>query len=193
MKKGIFFIAFLFIFAGLAFTGCAKKAVKTDISTEEPTMKPDEDEASRRAAERQAAEDTARKMAEEQRLADEAKRKALEAAMAAKAAMKDIFFDYDRYTIRDDAKPVLETNTKILRENNTKVVIEGHCDERGTSEYNIALGERRALSTKKYLATLGVLEDNMTIISYGEEKPFCMEHAEECWQKNRRAHFNLAD
>ena len=68
-------------------------------------------------------------------------------------------------------------------------MIQGHCDERGTREYNLVLGERRAMAVKKYLTDLGVPEENMQVISYGKEKPFCLEHSKKCWQKNRRSHF----
>jgi peptidoglycan-associated lipoprotein len=103
----------------------------------------------------------------------------------------DIFFDYDQYRIRQDAITVLETNAKVLigRYPDKKVVIQGHCDERGTREYNLILGERRALAVKNYLIDLGVPEKNMQVISYGKEKPFCIEHSKKCWQKNRRSHF----
>ena len=103
----------------------------------------------------------------------------------------DIFFDYDQYRIRRDMITGLEINAKILtlRYPNKKVVIQGHCDERGTREYNLILGERRALAVKNYLIDLGVPEKNMQVISYGKEKPFCLEHSKKCWQKNRRSHF----
>jgi len=104
--------------------------------------------------------------------------------------INDVYFDYDRYIIRDDAKDVLSTNVDLLKGIKfKKLVIEGHCDERGTSEYNIALGERRAESAKRYLSTLGIDQSKISIISFGEEKPFCSEQDENCWQQNRRAHF----
>ena len=103
----------------------------------------------------------------------------------------DIFFDYDQYRIRQDAITVLEVNAKVLlgRYPDKKIVIQGHCDERGTREYNLILGERRALAVKNYLIDLGVPAKNMQVISYGKEKPFCLEHSKKCWQKNRRSHF----
>lgn len=104
--------------------------------------------------------------------------------------IKDIYFDFDQYTIRDDSRTTLQANSAVIKNKKAKkVVIEGHCDERGTNEYNLALGERRAQSTKRYLAALGINPSGMSIISYGEEKPFCADHSEECWQQNRRAHF----
>lgn len=102
----------------------------------------------------------------------------------------DIYFEFDQYVIRSDARKTLFKNAKILKNGNyKKIVIEGHCDERGTSTYNLALGERRAEATKRYLVSLGVDSRKISIISYGKEKPFCNEHNEDCWQQNRRAHF----
>ncbi|WP_353683840.1 peptidoglycan-associated lipoprotein Pal [Thermodesulfovibrio sp. 3907-1M] len=104
--------------------------------------------------------------------------------------IKDIHFDFDRYDIRQEDIPTLKKVASLLQKySNLRVIIEGHCDERGTNEYNFALGQKRANAVKQYLITLGVLPSKMEIISYGEEKPLCTEHNESCWQKNRRAHF----
>jgi peptidoglycan-associated lipoprotein len=104
--------------------------------------------------------------------------------------IKDIHFDFDKYDIRQDDIPTLKKVATVLQKYpKLKVIIEGHCDERGTNEYNFALGQKRANSAKQYLITLGVPSSKIEIISYGEEKPLCNEHNEECWQKNRRAHF----
>ena len=109
---------------------------------------------------------------------------------AAVADLKDIHFDFDKYDIRPGDAKTLDTNAGWLKSNpNHLVLIEGHCDERGTNEYNLALGERRAKSTMNYLVSQGVQASRITIISYGEERPLCTEHNEECWAKNRRAHF----
>ena len=106
------------------------------------------------------------------------------------AALKDIHFDYDRYDIRPETAKALEENAKWLKSNaRTQLLIEGHADERGTNEYNLALGERRAKATRDYLVTLGVEGARVSIISYGEERPACKESNEACWGKNRRAHF----
>lgn len=102
----------------------------------------------------------------------------------------DVFFAFDKYDLDDNSKKALQKNADWLKQHpGTKTQIEGHCDERGTNNYNLALGERRALSTKKYLVALGVEDSRIYTISYGEEKPFCMEHKESCWQQNRRGHF----
>ncbi len=106
---------------------------------------------------------------------------------------KDVLFDYDRYNIIQDARAALDSTAEWLTKNkNINVVIEGHCDERGTNEYNLALGERRAKSVRDYLSSLGISSGRMSFVTYGEEKPLCTEQNESCWQKNRRAHFVTA-
>ena len=101
-----------------------------------------------------------------------------------------MFFDFDRYDIRADDAKILDGNAAWLKSNASNLVlIEGHCDERGTNEYNLALGERRAKSTMNYLVSQGIQANRITIISYGKERPVCSEKSESCWQKNRRAHF----
>ena len=105
-------------------------------------------------------------------------------------ALVDVYFDYDQFVIRSDARAVLEANARSLKaENGRKLLIEGYCDERGTVEYNLVLGERRAQTAKQYLQDLGVPSSRIQITSYGKEKPFCLDHSEACWQSNRRAHF----
>jgi peptidoglycan-associated lipoprotein len=104
--------------------------------------------------------------------------------------LRDVYFDFDKYDIRPPDAKTLDTNATWLKSNpNHLVLIEGHCDERGTNEYNLALGERRAKSTMNYLVSQGVQASRITIISYGEERPVCTQKSEECWAKNRRAHF----
>ena len=113
-----------------------------------------------------------------------------EKTLSSNKDIKDIFFDFDEYIIRDDSITRLQSNASVIKSKKVKtVIIEGHCDERGTNEYNLALGERRAQSTKRYLTALGISPNNISTISYGEEKPFCSEQNEDCWQQNRRAHF----
>jgi peptidoglycan-associated lipoprotein len=107
----------------------------------------------------------------------------------ANANLKDIFFDFDKYDIRPNDAKTLDTNATWLKSNDNLVLIEGHCDERGTNEYNLALGERRAKATMNYLVAQGVQASRITIISYGKERPTCTEHSEACWAQNRRAHF----
>jgi peptidoglycan-associated lipoprotein len=106
------------------------------------------------------------------------------------ADLRPIYFDFDKYDIRPGDAKVLDANAQWLKSNAEQLVlIEGHCDERGTNEYNLALGERRAKSTMNYLVSQGVQASRITIISYGEERPTCTQKNEECWSKNRRAQF----
>ncbi len=110
-----------------------------------------------------------------------------ERAEAKAAGLQPIHFDFDKSFIRDDAKPVMKANAEWLKANpKVKVKIEGNCDERGTKEYNQALGQRRAASAKKYLTDMGISGNRISLISYGKEKPICTESTEDCWQKNRR-------
>jgi peptidoglycan-associated lipoprotein len=103
---------------------------------------------------------------------------------------RDVLFDFDKYDIRPDAREILDSTAEWLNENkHINILIEGHCDERGTNEYNLALGDRRAKSTRDYLVSKGVAPLRIQTVSYGEERPLCTEHNEDCWQKNRRAHF----
>ncbi len=105
-------------------------------------------------------------------------------------AIEDVYFDYDRFSLRTDARATLEKNARWLKsKNGVKVLVEGHCDERGTLAYNLVLGERRAQSIKRYLQELGIPASQLRIVSYGKERPFCTEHREACWQQNRRGHF----
>ncbi len=100
------------------------------------------------------------------------------------------YFDFDKYNIRPDAARALEYNAELLKENpGANIIIEGHCDERGTVEYNLALGERRANSARDYLVSLGVRANRMETISYGKERPVALGHNEEAWQLNRRCEF----
>jgi len=138
----------------------------------------------------------------EEKAKEEAARKEFEKSLVAKRypgiegevleskLIKDIHFDFDKYNIRPGDDETLKGNSALLlKHSNVKIQIEGHCDERGTIEYNLALGERRATSTKKYLISLGISPDRIFTISYGEERPEDPGHNEEAWGKNRRAHF----
>jgi peptidoglycan-associated lipoprotein len=109
--------------------------------------------------------------------------------------LSDLYFDYDQSDVREDAKATLNKNAEALKNifnahPNGIVTIEGHCDERGSAEYNLGLGDRRSSSTKEYLVNLGVPADKLKVISYGKEKPACSESNESCYTKNRRAHFS---
>lgn len=106
--------------------------------------------------------------------------------------LSDVYFDYDQSMLRSDAKTVLEANARRLKADNSRtLLIEGHCDERGTVAYNLVLGEKRARMVKQYLEDLGIASSRIQMTSYGKEKPFCSAHSADCWQQNRRAHFVL--
>lgn len=178
---------------------------------EEEARRKAEELARRRAEEAKRAEEARRKAEEERRRAEEERRKAeaarkIEQSLVAKKEpgiegevketplLRDIHFDFDKYNIRPADGEILRENAAVLktifqRDPNAKVQIEGHCDERGTAEYNLALGERRAQSAKQFLISLGIPADRITTISYGEDKPLDPRHNEEAWAKNRRAHF----
>lgn len=109
---------------------------------------------------------------------------------AASSALRDVQFEFDKYDIRPSERAALDANVRWLKSHaGTLVLIEGHCDERGTNEYNLALGERRARATRDYLASAGVADSRITVVSYGEERPLCTDRTEACWGRNRRAHF----
>ncbi len=111
---------------------------------------------------------------------------------SASDALKDVYFDFDKYNIRPDAATTLMANATWMKEHPaSSILIEGHCDERGTTEYNLALGQRRAQSTRDFLMAQGVPGSRIAMISYGKERPGCTESTESCWARNRRAHFLL--
>jgi len=114
----------------------------------------------------------------------------IEGTVMESAMLKDVNFAFDRYDLTAEARNILAENAKLMLANpSLRLQIEGHCDERGSNEYNLALGEKRAMSAKLYLVKLGVKTENLSTISYGEEMPLDPQHNEEAWAKNRRAHF----
>jgi peptidoglycan-associated lipoprotein len=113
------------------------------------------------------------------------------------ARLEDALFDYDKSTIRQDASTVLKADVTVIRDilasyPSQKLQIEGHCDERGSDEYNVALGDRRARAVQEFLVSMGVPNAQLTLISFGKERPVCTDGTEACWQKNRRAHVTAA-
>ena len=110
----------------------------------------------------------------------------------AERPLMDVFFDLDSSTIREDSRGSLQKNADWMKRwTSTRVTVEGHCDERGSAEYNLALGERRANAVKAYLVGLGIPGDRVAIVSKGEEAPVCTDHNDACWQQNRRGHFMI--
>jgi peptidoglycan-associated lipoprotein len=204
-RKSLSIIILFFCFA-LLLMGCPKKTVVR----EEPSVKRTEElaaerekaaklEAERAAKEKEAREKELARIREEE--AKRAKEKEFEKSLVAKKEpgiegeilesklIKDIHFDFDKFDVRPGDAEVLKENAALLTKHPTiKIQVEGHCDERGSIEYNLALGERRANSAKKYLISLGMPADRISTISYGKEKPLDSGHNEEVWAKNRRAH-----
>ncbi|MGO9414903.1 MAG: peptidoglycan-associated lipoprotein Pal [Syntrophobacteraceae bacterium] len=173
------FVAVLIILSMITITGCAHKQV---------TQTPEQPQ----AVTPPAPQAEAPKPVVEQPVAPQVETKPVETELSTN--MEDIHFDFDKSDIKADDKPTLKNLYGILSADTMKnVVVEGNCDERGTSEYNLALGDRRANAAKSYLVTLGVPAGRIKTISYGKEKPLCTEHTEACWTKNRRDHFVLTE
>lgn len=208
MAKKSVTILILVLCLGLFSAGCPKKRVA--IYKEQPSVQKSE-EARRLEAERAAKEAREAREAQEAKERELARIKEEEAKLARKGELekslvakkergiegevfeskllKDIRFDYDKYDIRREDEEILKENAAFLKKNpNMKIQIEGHCDERGTVEYNLALGERRANSAKRYLVSLGISADRISTISFGKERPLDPGHTEEAWARNRRAH-----
>jgi peptidoglycan-associated lipoprotein len=200
VKKGFSFLI-LVLCLGLILTGCPKKTVVK----EEPSVKKSEEAAKLESERERAAREKEAQEREAARIKDEEARKArekeFEKSLVAKkqpgiegevfesSLLKDVYFEFDKYDIRPQDAEALKGNAALLTKNpKLKVQIEGHCDERGTIEYNLALGERRANSAKKYLTSLGISGDRIATISYGKEMPLDPGHNEGAWAKNRRAH-----
>jgi peptidoglycan-associated lipoprotein len=182
IRKGLsIFIVILCL--GVILSGCTKKAVVK----EEPSVKSAEELQARKEADR-IREEEVKKEFEKSLVAKSTP--GIEGVVLESKMLKDIRFDFDRYNIRLEDAEVLKENSALLKKYpGMRFQIEGHCDERGTGEYNLALGERRANSVKKYLVSLGIEPSRISTISYGEERPFDPGHNEEAWARNRRAHF----
>jgi len=164
----------------LCTVSCSKKSVKAD--TAAPSVSSD------------AADREAKRLAEEQRLRDEAKKGTLSATEQAKYRFitDDAYFDFDSSALTTEAQSVLKQKSQWLMSNSAaQATVEGHCDERGTNAYNLALGDRRAQSAKNFLVKSGISESRLSTVSFGEEKPVDPGHDEAAWAKNRRAHFVL--
>jgi peptidoglycan-associated lipoprotein len=109
-----------------------------------------------------------------------------------KGLIGDIYFDFDKYDLKPEARERLSKNAEFMKQNAKYVVeIQGHCDERGTNDYNVALADRRANAAREYMATLGIAGARLKTVSFGEERPVCTDHNESCWWRNRRGEFHL--
>ncbi len=180
MKRGMMTLLAMLAMAALMAAGCANKEV---VKAEEPVVAPAE------TPKVEVAQPEAPAAPVEAPKVEEPAKAEPEAAVA--TAFETAYFDFDKSDLRQDARDALSKNADILLKTNTEasVKIEGHCDERGSAEYNMALGERRAKSALQYLLTLGVPAKRLSTVSYGEEKPALDGHTEEAWAKNRRAEF----
>lgn len=207
----------ILIMAAALLAGCPKKptivkeeakAPAVDAEKQKAEAKTKEDVAAKAKAEaaaRAKAEAEAKARAEAEAAAkakaeadakarEEAAKTTAEAKAKEEFRLEDIHFDLDKYDIKEKDREILNSLGEWLAKNkNVKIQIEGHCDERGTNEYNLALGDRRANNTKQYLVTLGVSAGRISTVSYGEEKPLCEESNEDCWFKNRRGHFVIQE
>ena len=181
MSKKSLVVTVLILCIGLVVMGCPKKTVVK----EEPSVK--KEEAAKPEAERAAKEPVTKEQFEKSLVAERSP--GVEGQVFESSLLKDIHFNFDKYDIRPGDAAILKENAALLKKfPNVKVQIEGHCDARGTVEYNLALGERRANKAKDYLVSLGISTARISTISYGKEKPLDPGHNEEAWAKNRRAH-----
>lgn len=163
---------------------CAKKQVTMETQEMAAEEGMEQQSAEEMAARREAEEMRARQMEEAASMSEEARRAAFED--------ENIHFDFDKYVLTPQAMMILDSKAAYLREHSgVRVLVEGHCDERGSNEYNLALGDRRANSAKDYLVKSGVAESRITTISYGEEQPLCGQQNESCWSRNRRDAFSI--
>jgi len=171
---------------GIVFAGCAKK--ETVKSTDQSAVDKSVTEQTKPDSQKSIPVEAVKSDVSEKDISAESS-----AVMKLQAMMRDIHFDFDRYAVKSEDREILRENANILLKNpNLRVSIEGHCDERGTNEYNLALGDRRANAVRESMASHGISSAKMDTISYGEEKPLCKAGTEECWAKNRRAHFALS-
>lgn len=169
MKKVILFTMAL----SLGFTSCVKKQLKKDLPES------DQQQSALKTETISTQTITAEGLTDETAEGDVRKETII--------SLDTINFDFDKYELSENAKNTLSKNAKVILENKYTVTVEGHCDERGTNQYNLSLGQKRANVVKEYYIRLGVPEKNIATISYGEEKPLCFESTENCWSKNRRA------
>jgi peptidoglycan-associated lipoprotein len=180
LKKRVFYVALVLMALALLLSlGCAKKKVT-------PTGELPSAPATSRTPAEEVTEPEVKTQETPAPVEEE-----LEAGIAAAASkLRDVFFAFDDYSLTEESRDILASDGKVLAQTaKLRIVIEGHCDERGTVEYNLALGEKRAMSAKNYLVNYGIEPSRISIVSYGKERPFDAGHDEEAWAKNRRAHF----
>jgi peptidoglycan-associated lipoprotein len=195
-QTGFGLFIFLFIISGLFLFSCSKKEIKSEGIVSKPPTAEDEAERAKkrvRIKEQEAPEQALREKAlREKALQEEEARRLKEASDKAHFESEDIYFEFDQYILSDTAKQNLNKKAQWLKNfPGAKAVIEGHCDERGSAEYNLALGQKRADAAMQYLVSLGISADRISTVSFGKEKPIDSGHIEAAWAKNRRAHFAL--
>jgi peptidoglycan-associated lipoprotein len=185
-KKWVSLIFLMVIFVAFLAPSCGKKEIRSEpVMSEEEARRRAEEEARRREMEKQAG-------IQEQALKEEGLKEGQEKARFERDMFEneDILFEFDSAKLSDQAQQILRAKADWLRKNpRAQIIIEGHCDERGTNEYNLALGDRRAFAAKTFLVDLGIDQSRITTVSYGEERPLDSRSTEEAWAKNRRDHF----
>ena len=189
-KNWALLVFFLIIFVGFLAPSCGKKELKSEpVMSEDEARRRAEEEARKREQERQAS--IREEALKEEQLSTESERFQSERDMFEN---EDILYEFDSASLSVDAQQILRRKADWLSENpRARVNIEGHCDERGTNEYNLALGDRRAFSAKSFLVDLGIDDSRLTTVSYGEEQPIDSRSAEDAWSQNRRAHFVITE
>jgi peptidoglycan-associated lipoprotein len=204
LKRGLLLFIMMICVSVMLVTGCAKKTVKKAVITGEETPTAEQQvplggQAEKEKAAAMESQALKEQAAREPALQEQAAREQGLQEQAAKemaptpkeeVTLEDIHFDFDKFNLIPEARKILDKHAAwLLKHKDYKVIIEGHCDERGTTEYNLALGERRAAAAAKYLVSLGVEETRIETISYGKERPLDPGRNEDAWAKNRRAHF----
>jgi peptidoglycan-associated lipoprotein len=194
MKKGSVGLLMVFLLlGGLLLFGCSKKEIQSEglVSQPEGQISEDDAEKAKKKARIREQELTEQQLREKALAEEEARRKAL-AAAAGSFENEDVYFEFDQFVLSEKAKAILNKKAQWLREHGTaKAQIEGHCDDRGSTEYNLALGQKRADAALQYLVALGISPTRLSTISYGKERPLDPAQNEAAWAKNRRAHFIL--
>jgi peptidoglycan-associated lipoprotein len=194
-QTGFWIFIFIFLISSLSFISCSKKAVQGEGGATKPPTTADEEAAARKRAQIEPSEPGLKEKTlseEEARRIREEEQRMKEASEKARFESEDIYFEFDQYILSDSGKQVLDKKAKWLKDfPSAKAQIEGHCDERGSAEYNLALGQKRADAVMQYLVSLGINSNRLSTISYGKEKPLDPGHTEDAWAKNRRGHLVL--
>lgn len=191
-QTGFGLLVMMVVLSALFLFACSKKEIKSEGIVSKPPAPVGEETDKTKKQARLKEPEPADKGMKEKTLSEEEARRLKEAAEKARFESEDIYFEFDQYILSDTAKQNLNKKAKWLQTfPSAKALIEGHCDERGSAEYNLALGQKRADAAMKYLVSLGINANRISTISYGKEKPLDPGHTEAAWAKNRRAHFVL--